>query len=233
MVGAARRSFATGIDSLLASPDPDAQALARAIRDLRLDPTSFSVGRIGPDPAVSFLAPGEGEWAVDLAVPMSPIAVAAPAWWSGVRVTLPSSPAGSPDQVWARPGTGVVARLDAAEDLVTVILRDSAQQEWKAARLPPPVERILWLDAPPIDSITRRGLRRAFDDAALYSAETRIAASAVPRAGGPVTVHTVAYPTPRVTTPKRSATLRPGSSSRRLSVPAPWGRPAHASVVTR
>ena len=172
----ARRTFADGIDSLLASTDPEAQDIGSVIRDLRFDPASFSIARVGNEPAVSFLVPGEGDWAVDYAFPMSPIRVSAPAWWSEIRPTLPDSPETEIHESWNRPGAnpGVLARHDTSEGIVTLVLRDSARREWKAARVPPPVEWVLWLDAPPLDSAARRGLRKAFDDAALYSDDTRI-----------------------------------------------------------
>jgi hypothetical protein len=175
-VAEARRTFADGIDSLLASSERDAQDVGRVIRDLRFDPASFSIARIGNAPAVAFLVPGEGDWALDLAFPMSPIRMTTPAWWSEIALTLPTSPDSVADEVWDRTGAnaGIIARLDTAERIVTLVLRDSADREWKAARVPPPVEWVLWLDAPPIDSASRRGLKRAFDDAALYSEDTRI-----------------------------------------------------------
>jgi hypothetical protein len=175
VIAEARRAFAAGIDSLLASPDDAARELADAMRDLRFDPSSFSIERVGGDPAVSFLVPGDGEWAIELAVPMAPLAVASPSWWRDVRESLPTATGVDDDQRWDRPGTGILARRDAAERIVTVILLDSAAHEWRAARVPDPVHRVLWLDRPPLDSVGRRALRRAFEEAALYSSDTRIA----------------------------------------------------------
>jgi hypothetical protein len=180
----ARRSFADGIDSLLASSSEDARQIGLIVRDLRFDPTSFSISRIGTDPALAFLVPGEGEWALDLAFPMSPIRVPAPAWWDEVRATLPEPGRdAADDQMWPSIGDApaIIARHDSAEQIVTLVLRDAANREWKAAQVPPPVDWLLRLDTPPIDSITRRGLRRAFDEAALYSEETRIAGIERPR----------------------------------------------------
>jgi hypothetical protein len=206
-VARARTSFADGIDSLLAAPGREAQAVARVLRDLRFDPESFSIAHLGADPAVIFLVPGEGEWAVDLAFPLSPVRVAAPSWWQEVRALLPSSPEDSPEDVWARVGSSptIIARYDTIEGIATVVLRDSAAQEWKAAQVPPPVDWVLRLDAPPLDSASRRGLRRAFDEAALYSEETRIAAVA-----GREIVHVVALRSPpRIVARRHSPVARP------------------------
>ena len=201
VVAEARRTFADGIDSLLASPEPEAQDIGGVIRDLRFDPASFSIARVGSEPAVSFLVPGEGDWAVDLAFPMSPIRVAAPQWWSEIRPLLPTSPDSAPHEIWDRVGAsaGVIARHDTSEQVVALVLRDSADREWKATQVPPPVEWLLWLDSPPLDSATRRGLKRAFDEAALYSDETRIVSLPHPRRvrSRPVRTSTVHLSRPR------------------------------------
>ena len=171
----ARRRFAVGIDSLRASEDEEAKLLADAMHELRFDPTSFSIERVGGDPAVSFLVPGEGDWAVELAVPTAPVAVTAPPWWREVRETLPAARGSVAEDIWERTGASVIARADTIDSIVTLILVDSAGHEWRAARVPPPVERILWLDRPRLDSLGRDALRRAFEAAALYSENTRIA----------------------------------------------------------
>ena len=172
----ARASFADGIDSLLTAPRLEAQQIARVLRELRFDPASFSVDHVGTDPALIFLVPGEGDWALDLAFPLAPVRVDAPDWWQDVRALLPSATDETQD-VWEGPGTSpsIIARYDTVERIATLVLRDSAAQEWKAAQVPPPVEWILRLDLFPLDSVARRGLRRAFDEAAMYSDETRIA----------------------------------------------------------
>jgi hypothetical protein len=175
-VNEARASFADGIDSLLTAPRFEAQQVARVLRELRFDPASFSVDHLGGDPALIFLVPGEGEWALDLAFPLAPVKVAPPGWWADVRPLLPSSSDEKQD-TWQGAGVAptIIARYDTLEQVATLILRDSAAQEWKAAQVPPPVDWILRLDLFPLDSMARRGLRRAFDDAAMYSDETRIA----------------------------------------------------------
>ena len=175
-VSEARASFADGIDSLLTAPRLEAQEIARLLRDLRFDPASFSVDHVGTDPALIFLVPGEGDWALDLAFPLAPVRVSAPDWWEEVRPLLPSATDELQD-VWESAGTfpTIIARYDTLERIATLVLRDSAAQEWKAAQVPPPVDWILRLDLFPLDSVARDGLRRAFDEAAMYSEETRIA----------------------------------------------------------
>jgi hypothetical protein len=170
-----RRGLAAQTDSLLAMEGESARDLVEAMRELRFDPTSFGVERIGNDPAIGFLAPGEGEWAMELATPMTPIRVAAPHWWDEVRPGLPTSADANGDEIWARPTAGVLARMDSDAQVVTIVLLDSVTREWRAARVPAPVHRILWLDEPPLDSIARRALGKAYEDAALYSGDSRIA----------------------------------------------------------
>ncbi len=174
--GEARASFADGIDSLLTAPRFEAQQIARVLRELRFDPASFSVDHVGTDPALVFLVPGDGEWALDLAFPLAPVRVAAPDWWNEVRPLLPSA-TNPVEDVWESASTPltIIARYDTLEQIATLVLRDSAAREWKAAQVPPPVDWILRLDLFPLDSVARRGLRRAFDEASLYSDETRIA----------------------------------------------------------
>ena len=214
----ARASFTEGIDSLLAVPGREARQLAAILRDLRFDPTSFSVSHLGNAPAVVYLVPGEGEWALELAFPMEPIPVAEPSWWAEVRPLLPSSPDDAADEMWSGAGAApsIIARYDTLERTATLVLRDSAGQEWKAAQVPPPVDWILRLDAPVMDSAARRGLRRAFDDAALYSEDTRIAQRPIRRGVGPL-VHDVA---------RRSPPVIPARRHPRSSRPIRAARPA-------
>lgn len=176
-VAEARTGFAAGIDSLLATSRREAPQVARVLRDLRFDPESFSVSNVGADPAVIFLAPGEGDWAVDLAFPLAPVRVEAPSWWQEVRPLLATAATDAGDDVWEAPGSSptIIARYDTLEGIATIVLRDTASQEWKAGQVAPPVDWILRLDVPPLDSASRRGLRRAFDEAAFYSEDTRIA----------------------------------------------------------
>jgi hypothetical protein len=47
--------------------------------------------------------------------------------------------------------------------------------------VPVPASRIYWLDRPPVDTIARRALARAFDESALYDDAVRSASH--PRAG--------------------------------------------------
>jgi hypothetical protein len=76
---------------------------------------------------------------------------------------------------WIRPGLAIVARYDATGDRATLAMIDSAGREWRVARISAPAYSLLWLDTPPLDPPMRRALTRAFDDAALYSEQSRTA----------------------------------------------------------
>jgi hypothetical protein len=176
IVAEGRRRFSLALDSVLASPDARARAAADAIVDFEFDPASFAVVRDGRVPAVQFFAPGHGARAGGLMISLPPIPVdsAAP-WWREVRNTLSVAPLDSTLDRWERPGLSVVTRYDATGDRATLVMVDSAGREWPVARISAPAYSLLWLDAPPLDPATRRALTRAFDEAALYSEQSRTA----------------------------------------------------------
>ncbi|MGH7669617.1 MAG: hypothetical protein ACRENQ_08975, partial [Gemmatimonadaceae bacterium] len=89
--------------------------------------------------------------------------------------TLPTS-RDSTTARWTRPRYAVLARIDTADSVADVSLVDSAaHRTFAVAQVHTPLRRVYWLDAPPIDSITRRALGRAFNDAALYDDNVRVA----------------------------------------------------------
>jgi hypothetical protein len=68
-------------------------------------------------------------------------------------------------------------------------------------RLAEAASKIYWLDAQPLDSLERRGLARAFDEAAMYNEDVRTVAR--PRAPRAPRVVAVALSTTRMPTPTR------------------------------
>ena len=96
-------------------------------------------------------------------------------WWTEVRGTLSVTPLDSTIDRWERPGLAVVTRYDATGDRATLVMVDSAGREWPVARISAPAYSLLWLDEPALDPVTRRALTRAFDEAALYSEQSRTA----------------------------------------------------------
>ena len=170
---------------MLASPDARARAAADAIADFEFDALSFAIVRDGRVPAVQFFAPGHGSRAGGKMISLAPIpADSAAPWWREVRSTISVAPVDSTVDRWERAGLFVVARYDATGDRATLAMLDTAGREWPVARISAPAYSLLWLDVPPLDPYTRRALTRAFDEAALYSEQSRTA-SLLPRAGAP------------------------------------------------
>ena len=174
-----RRSYLDAVDSIANSADARAAALAMSLGAFSFDPASFTIGGDAGSPTVAFFVPGRGEGeAGDLAIPLPELPVAAPPWWADVRLGLPLAEVEGPGEHWEHGGYAVNAEYDA--DGVGLTLRDAGDRTWSIGRVQAPVHHILWLDAPPLDSASRRGLRRAFDDAVFYD-ETMQTASYGPR----------------------------------------------------
>jgi hypothetical protein len=76
--------------------------------------------------------------------------------------------------VIARPAQGPTPRAAFA-------LRDAGGQEWPLGFVPAAVHRVMWLDDSTVTPGTRAALQRAFDEAALYGEETRLARRNAPR----------------------------------------------------
>ena len=175
-----RTLFAQARDSLRATRDSSSRDAARAIGDFRFDDASFNIAEVNGEPAVKFYAPGHGARAGGYALPLPPIPVSAPGWWQDARDGLPA--AGGPSGIkWLHAGYRVVARPTRG-DSALLSLEDSTGRRWRIAELPALPRRIFWVDSASADSATRRALARAFDEAALYSDEVRVASARVPRA---------------------------------------------------
>ena len=78
--------------------------------------------------------------------------------------------------VWRHGSYEVVVRYDSLNGQGELALRDSTSREWSLGRVPAPAARILWLDHPPLDTLWRRALDRAFDESSLYDETVRTAA---------------------------------------------------------
>jgi hypothetical protein len=129
---------------------------------------------------VRFYAPGHGARAGGYTLPLPPIPVSAPGWWQDARDGLPA--AGSASGVkWLHAGYQIVAKPTRG-DSALLSLEDSTGHRWRIADLPALPRRIFWVDSASTDSATRHALARAFDEAALYSDEVRVASAHSPRA---------------------------------------------------
>ena len=173
IIAKGRRAFSSALDSILAAGDTRASRAAESIAGFDFDPSSWALYEQAGSPVVAFLVPGHGERADGLALPLEPIAAPVETWWKkDVAPTLPSERSDSIDR-WARGTYSVVARYEPSSDRTRIAVQDSAGNEWQASNLSLPVHRIHWLDAPPIDSVTRQGLARAFDESVFYSEDAR------------------------------------------------------------
>jgi len=167
--------FNQTLDSVLASRDARAREAANAIGDFKFDPTSFELTEVDGAPAIRFVAPGVGRLAEGLTLPLPPIPVAAPTWWHDSRDGFPETVADSNLARWTRGGLEVRVAYSADGESGSAVLLDSARRSWPITHLPAPARRIFWLDGGAVDSATRAALTRAFDEAALYSEDTRTA----------------------------------------------------------
>ena len=140
----------------------------------RFDPTSFSITTTAGGPAIAYALPGSGEGDAGHVLALDPIAFAQPPWWRDVASSLPMSSSGGARDVWRHGNYSVVVRYDSTGD-ARLSIRDSTSREWAIGPVSAPATRIFWLDRPRLDEATRRALLRAFDDAAAYGSDTKVA----------------------------------------------------------
>jgi hypothetical protein len=165
------------LDSVRATSGEPAARAAATLPNYRLDPGSFSITTVDGAPAVAYALPGAGDGDAGHLLPLPPIRIGEPSWWAEVAATLPVGSANGARDVWRHAGYEVVVHYDSAVGAARLSLRDSTSREWTIARVPGPATRIFWLDTPAIDSTSRRGLERAFEESTLYDEAVRTAAA--------------------------------------------------------
>jgi hypothetical protein len=173
----ARRSFETLRDSAMRAQKElsasDQKALL-ALERHRFDPGGFALEAIDAKPAVTFAVPGTGEGAAGNLFELDPITVDSLDWWIALRPNLPSSDASDIDR-WRTPKYAVIARYDTSGVRASLSLADSMKHEWRLGEASGPLDRIDWLDRPPVSDKERSALRRAFNAAANYDEKARVA----------------------------------------------------------
>jgi hypothetical protein len=193
---------ASTLDSVRTGGDRiDRARTAALLGAYHLDPRSFVLTTVDGVPAVAYALTGQGAGEEGHLLALPPIPIGEPDWWTAIASTIPVSSADGSRDVWRHGRYDVVARYDSGGRSSRVVLRDSTSREWVMGRVPAPARRIFWLDEPPVDSITRRALARAFDESVLYDESVR---SASHRAG-------------RISPPPRLARSRPKPDARRAS----------------
>jgi hypothetical protein len=168
-----RAAYRVVIDSVKRSRGDGRDRAARTIDSFKFDSASFVIEEIDGAPMVGFHVPGGGPNGGGLALPLPHVRAPEPSWWRDIAVTVPKLGADSVSEIWGGTPYDVIARYDSSGDFATIVVRDSAQNEWNAGRIPTPARRVYRLDSPAVDSSTRHALARAFDDATLYSGTAR------------------------------------------------------------
>jgi len=208
----ARRLFETLRDSANRARNTLSETDQKALLALdrhAFDPAGFALEEVDSKPAVTFAVPGAGEGAAGNLVELDPITVDSLEWWSAVRPNIPDGDSSNVDR-WRGAKYTVLARYDTSGALAHLSFADSAKHEWSIGDASGPFHRIDWLDRPPITEKERSALRHAFNSAANYDENARVA---------------LGRPTVRPTD-RRTVNLRPHRrSSRRMLVSRIGGMP--------
>jgi hypothetical protein len=178
IVDSGRRRFAVLRDSALHSQselsESDQKALV-ALERHQFDPTGFALEAVDAKAAITFAVPGAGHGPAGNLFELDPITVDSVDWWLSLRPNLPTTDGSDADR-WRTPKYSVIARYDTSGVLASLSLGDSARnREWRLGDASGPLDRIDWLDRPPISDKERAALRHAFNAAANYDENARVA----------------------------------------------------------
>jgi hypothetical protein len=164
-------------DSLLALRDRRSRRAQRTVAAFAFDPSSFTLDSRDGEPRVVYAVPGEVARGSLGALALEPRAVPSTAWWHELRDELPMGPDSS--RHWKRAGLELTAMIASDSDVATLTLRDSVRHSWPAGNVTAPVWRVIWIDKS-VQAADLRALKRAFNDASLYSDDSHIAANRTP-----------------------------------------------------
>jgi hypothetical protein len=182
VTNSARHRFETLRDSALRArstlSESDQKALL-AFERHHFDPDGFSLEAVDDKPAVTFAIPGSGEGAAGNLFELDPITVDSLNWWASVRPNVPITDDSSVDR-WRTPTYTVLARYDTSGERASLSLADSTKREWALGDASGPFHRIDWLDRPPVSDKERAALRHAFNAAANYDENARVASAFYP-----------------------------------------------------
>ena len=169
---AANAEWQRARDSLLSLRDGRSRRAQRAVASFAFDPVSFSIGSRDGRPLVQFAVPGEVAGGSLNALELESREVPEMPWWADLRKELPAGP----DSLlsWKHGGLELRAELDGDGGTARLTLRDSTRHDWRVGPVTAPVWRVLWLDAG-VTADDRKALKRAFNDASMYSDDSRIA----------------------------------------------------------
>ena len=173
LIDSGRHELMSAIDSLRKDASGPARRAIAALSRARFDERSFVLTVPDSQVAVEFDVPLRGTDAPDEALPLNALRPPRPAWWSGLQREF--AQAGDDLDRWHHfgdSGYDVVARYDSSAETARISLTDHVR-EWAVGAVTAPVLHLFWLDRPPVDSVQRRALSRAFDEASLYDDATR------------------------------------------------------------
>jgi hypothetical protein len=152
----------------------------RALESLerrQFDSRCFSLETVDGKPAITFGIPGAGEGAAGNLVELEPITVDSVDWWRDASVGLAQHDSVD-NQRWVGAAYTVLARYDTSGHVAHLFLSDSSHHEWLLGTALGPLGRLDWLDHPAPTDTERAALRRAFDQAARYDENARVALGA-------------------------------------------------------
>jgi len=173
-IAAASTEWGSARDSILARRGDGAERAQRLLGDLAFDATSFGLDAREQEPQVVFAVPAVTARGSTPPLALSARPVAAAPWWREQSHELPTGPDSL--RSWRHGAIELVARTGDDPDRARLVLRDARKHEWTLGSITAPVQRVLWLDAG-VSAEARRALRRAFNESAQGSEDTRIAAA--------------------------------------------------------
>ncbi|MGH7655500.1 MAG: hypothetical protein ACREN6_12640, partial [Gemmatimonadaceae bacterium] len=168
---AASAEWTLARDSLLALRDRRSRRAQRVLAAFEFDANSFTIGSRNGQPRVMYAVPGIASRGSVNALELAPREVPVAPWWHSFRDELPAGP----DSLlsWKHGAVELRAALTPDGDAARLVLRDASRRDWRVGTVGAPVWRVLWLDGA-VKPGDRKALNRAFNDASMYSTDSRI-----------------------------------------------------------
>ncbi len=181
-ISAMRHQWTTTRDSLLALPDERAARAEHALGTFAFDPMSFTIIADARKPSVVFAVPGETRNGSGGVLELSSHPVNAAPWWNAIADEFPEGAASLTR--WAHGNTTLLAKPRDDGERSGLVLRDAMRRDWPVGIVTGAIQHVIWLDQS-VDAVSRKALRKAFNEASGYSEETRVAAIELFRRGRP------------------------------------------------
>ncbi len=176
----ARHQYETMRDSAVRTRDALSDEERRALDRLerrQFDSRCFALETVDGKLAITFGIPGAGDGLAGNLVELEPITVDSVRWWGEASAGLAQQDSLDNDR-WAGASYTVLARYDTSGHIAHLFLTDSSAREWPFGAALGQLRRIDWLDHPAPSETERTALRRAFDQAARYDGNARVATRA-------------------------------------------------------